>query len=353
MAEPSPPLPRLRSSLREHRQRRRWSQAELARRSGLSRAGVSAIETERLVPSAAAALALAQALDARVEDLFALAGGPAPVPEWAWPPLASAGDRQWLARIGSRLFRYPVEATLCGVLPDDGSADEPTADSLDAERTVVLAGCDPAVGLLASVLQRSAGIRLIPLARSSRSALELLAAGKVHLAGVHLGDNAREARSLLGPGYALVRVATWQQGLALAPDLRLRTVRAALRANLRWVGREEGSGARRCLDRLLADRPRRPRGSARAAAGHTGVAGTIQSGWAQAGVCVRLAAEQAGLDFLPLEEEAYDLCTSVALLEDPRVRAVLAALRSSFFQRQAAGLAGYDAREAGGVQEIA
>src|SRR5271157_5927315 len=47
--------------LREHRARRGWSQEELARRACLSRAGISAIETDRLVPSAAAALALAEA----------------------------------------------------------------------------------------------------------------------------------------------------------------------------------------------------------------------------------------------------------------------------------------------------
>ena len=58
--------------LREHRARRGWSQEELARRAGLSRAGISAIETDRLVPSVAAALALAEALECRVEDLFQL-----------------------------------------------------------------------------------------------------------------------------------------------------------------------------------------------------------------------------------------------------------------------------------------
>ena len=80
-------LPDLRNSLRQHRNLRGWSQAELARRAGLSRPAVSAIETGRLVPSTAAALALAAALELRVEELFRLAASDSPpAEEWAWKP---------------------------------------------------------------------------------------------------------------------------------------------------------------------------------------------------------------------------------------------------------------------------
>jgi transcriptional regulator with XRE-family HTH domain len=67
---------RFENRLRDRRTRVGWSQEELARRSGLSRAGISAIETDRIIPSAAAALALASALECRVEDLFRLCSEP-------------------------------------------------------------------------------------------------------------------------------------------------------------------------------------------------------------------------------------------------------------------------------------
>ena len=75
------------NDVRAFRSRLGWSQEELARRSGLSRAGISAIETGRLVPSTAAALALAAALGCTVEALFRL---PERSPltnaaSWAWP----------------------------------------------------------------------------------------------------------------------------------------------------------------------------------------------------------------------------------------------------------------------------
>ncbi len=347
-------IPDLRNSLRRHRILRHWSQAELARRTGLSRPAISAIETGRLVPSTAAALALAGALDLRVEEIFCLAERKSALgEEWAWKPAEDSEARFWHATVRGRHFRYPVEQTLVGTLPTDGIARQEGIErfaTADPSRTIVLAGCDPAVGVLAEHL-RAMGFRLLPLNRSSGAALELLGAGAVHLAGVHLGDNAREVKSRLGSGYELLRLATWDEGLSLAPGLGLTSVRAVVRANVRWVVREEGSGARKCLDRILRGRPR-PRGYRRQAASHMAVAETIRTGWAQAGICIRLAAAQAGLDFFNIQEETYDLAMPAGASEDPRLRAVMEAVRSRAFRRQLGGFVGYDTSEAGEIQEI-
>src|SRR5947209_583539 len=114
----------LSNSVRDRREGRGWSQGELARRAGLSRAGVSAVETGRLVPSAAAALALAAALGVRVEDLFALAPScpAAEPPSWAWGPPAGAPGRYWRAEVAGRTLLYPAEPTALGVVPHDGVA---------------------------------------------------------------------------------------------------------------------------------------------------------------------------------------------------------------------------------------
>src|SRR3954468_7206989 len=97
--------PRFENDLRDRRTRRGWSQEELSRRSGLSRAGISAIETDRLIPSAAAALALASALECRVEDLFPLRSGPQKI-AWAWPPRCEP-SRYWHAEVGETRRLYP------------------------------------------------------------------------------------------------------------------------------------------------------------------------------------------------------------------------------------------------------
>ncbi len=338
-----------RNRVREERIARGWAQGELAARAHLSRAEVSAVETGRLIPSAAAALALASALGMRVESLFRLAENEHEEAPWAWSPGREA--RYWLAQVGGRVLRVPVEATAAGAVPHDGLTGQALALSADPSRTLLLAGCDPAVGLLAGALARAHGFRVLALLRSSRRALGLLRAGLVHAAGVHLGDDAADndivVKELLGPGYRRVHVARWTEGIALLPGLAVDSVGAAVGATLRWVGREEGSGARKCLELILEGREPEPEGLRRIASDHRGVVETIRTGWAQAGVCVELAAREGGLEFLPVRQEDYDLFFAEAEEQDPRIVALLDCLRSRAHAALVAGLPGYNAARTG------
>jgi molybdate-binding protein/transcriptional regulator with XRE-family HTH domain len=349
--------PAIECLLRDLRTRRHWSQEEVSRRSGLSRAGVSAIETGRLVPSTAAALALASAFDCRVEDLFRLAGA---VPEggiaWAWPP-RRLPCRYWLAEVGGRTWAYPVEVGPGGETAHDGVAIEGhplRPGAIDPGKTLVVACCDPAVGLLAEAYTGLTGFRLLVLPRSSGRALDLLGKGLVHVAGTHLATdeepeaNVGAAREHVARAISLVRLARWEEGLALAPGVAARSVGAALRARLSWVGREPGSGARRCLDQLRPGLPE-PR---RIARDHRGVAEAIRSGWAQAGVCIRLASEEAGLDFLGVRSEHYDLCILGRDEEAPRIRALIGVVRSGPFRSVITELPGYDTSGSGEIRRI-
>jgi molybdate-binding protein/DNA-binding XRE family transcriptional regulator len=333
----------LANNVRQVREERGWSQQELAERAGLSRTGISAIEAGRLVPSTAAALALAAAFGCRVEDLFALKGSAEA--DWAWPP-PQQPCRYWRALVGARSLLYPVEASPLGTLPHDGvfrdgrCFDYPYADPA---RTLVIACCDPAVALLAAEYTRLTQFRLLVLPRSSRAVLGLLASGLVHSAGLHLAgadhpERNREAAAvtLVAP-FRLLRVANWQEGLALAPGLAAAGVDSALRSDLRWIGREAGSGARQVFDELCAGRLA-PEHLAR---DHRGVAQAIRSGIAQAGVSVRLVCEEEGLDFLSIREEAYDLCLPEYLADDPRLRALLEVVRSAAYRKLLAELPGY------------
>ena len=156
--------------------------------------------------------------------------------------------------------------------------------------------------------------------------------------------NAAAVRDRPGPSYRLLRVARWDEGLCLAPSLGLSSVRSALDTPLRRVGREEGSGARQCLDELLGDRRKPPR---RIATDHRGVAEAVRHGWADLGVCLRLPAEESGLDFLAVRRESYDLCFLSSMESDPRIGALIAAVRSPAYRRALAALPGYDPSEAG------
>lgn len=356
----------LENIVRESRRRLGWSQEELANRSGVSRAGISAIETGRLVPSTAAALALASALDTTVENLFRLPGTQPPGGDeaWAWPP-PSLPWRYWSAEVGGRLYRYPVEDSALGLLPHDGTAGRGTLDEsrhVHPARTLVVACCDPAAGLLAAELARQEEVRMLVIPRSSGAALELLERGLVHAAGVHLaradqpeGNAAavRRDRPGVSLSWHLLSVAGWDEGIALDPRLGLSSVREVVAARLRWVVREAGSGARQCLDELLGPAStRRPSRNGPQAFDHRGVAGVIRGRGADAGVCLRLAGEEAGLRFLSVRREAYDLCLARDPLDDPRLRALTRVVRSEAYRRLLDDLPGYDTARTGELRPL-
>lgn len=347
---------RFSNRVRERRLERGWSQLELARRAGVSRTAVSAIEGDRLVPSVAAALALAAAFESPVEDLFGNTSAVSKASGWAWPP-ATAPCRYWHAEVQGRLLFYPVEANGLGTVPHDGVfvSELPPSDRRGVAReTLVMAGCDPAAGLLAAEFTRITGLRMLVLPRSSRQALDLLARGLVHVAGLHLSaagrrdGNAAAVRERLGDGFRLLRIARWQEGLTVAPALRVRSVQAALRSKLSWIGREPGSGARQCLDELLHRRspPRR------IAYDHRGVAEAVRCGWAQIGVCVQLVSAEAGQQFLSVREESYDLCFPAQSESDPRVQALVRVVRSSGCRKLLGELPGYDTSESGEMETV-
>ena len=291
-----------------------------------------------------------------MEDLFGAASSDNESLTWAWQPNQTP-CRYWLTEIGGRRVLFPAEATAAGVIPHDGvfqnGVCHRSGDGLP-ENTLVMASCDPAAGLLVNEFARASGYRLLVLHRSSTEALDLLRRNLVHVAGVHLAaanheeGNVKAAKAVLGDGYALLRIATWQEGLAVGPGLATPSIEGLLRSRVRWVGREPGSGARQCQDELLTHR-RQPR---RLAKDHRGVAAAIQGGWADVGVCVRLACDEAGLRFIRIRDEAYDLCFAAAQQDDPRFRALLRAVQSAPYRTCLSELPGYDGRSCGEVLRV-
>jgi molybdate-binding protein/DNA-binding XRE family transcriptional regulator len=349
LSDPAAPSNRL----KDYRSRRGWTQIALARRTGISRAAVSAIEIRRLVPSVAAALKLAACLECTVEELFGTAR-PAAEHEWAWAPHAPA-SRYWQAEVAGRVLFFPCEETAAGEIAHDGIAPwdgNHSRSENDPSQTLVVAGCDPAAGLLASEYARQTGRRMIHLCRSSGRALRLLQQRRIHVAGVHLSaadgrdGNANVVCRELGVPAALLRLAQWEEGVAFVSDQRAASLRNLLQRPLRWIGREPGSGARQCLDQVLRLRKQ----PTRIAADHRAVATALRGGWADAGVCVRLVSEETGLRFLSVRVENYDLCFLKSVESDSRFQALVRVVRSAAYRRLLGELPGYNVAETGDLE---
>lgn len=321
--------------VRTAREARGWSQADLARTSGVRRATISGIETERVVPSVQIALQLAEALEQTVESLFVK-----DTRQLTWARLPPEGPtRYWAAEVSGVALAYPVEPTAVAQ-PHDG-VGQPWADlvvppSQNLHATLVLASCDPSASLLAVALAER-GIRLICLNRPSGAALELLRQGLVHAAGVHLATpKAPDRNRDEGPGLRWLPGAEWEVGVVVSQDLRRRALIDLVRQDLRWVNRAEGSGARASLDRLLSahrgDRAH-PTGYDHVARDHVAVAEVVSAGFAQAGVAVRMVAQERGLGFRSIETAIYEIAVASDMSHDPRILALSEVLTSKAYQR--------------------
>ena len=352
------------------RERRGIGAAELARIAGVTRQTIYAIEAGSYVPNTSLALRLARALDATVEDLFSLADDP-PAPEWRAEPVKvlpgsarlQPGQPVQLCRVDRQTIAAPPSALPWYFPASDGLVVGRSKVRLlnpedDFSNRLLVAGCDPAISILARYVN-AAGIRLVLAHRNSTRALELLDAGLAHVAGTHLRDERSGESNLPEIGrrfpkknIAVISFAVWEQGIVTARG-NPKTIRGTedlARPDVEIVNRESGAGSRRILDARLAQlgiSPEIVRGYDTEAPGHLPAAWQVQAGAVDCCIATRAAACLFGLGFVPLATERYDLAIRRRDLDSPPVQALLDVLSRARFRRELESLGGYDTRGAG------
>jgi len=363
------------SQLKAVRERRGISAAELARRVGVTRQTIYAMEAGSYVPNTTIALQLARALEVSVEELFRLesqAATPTPVKAdlllTGKPPVA--GQPLRLCMVNRKLVAVPSAFQPVYLPPADGivSAYKPGSDLVDAEvfhgsepdeKRLLVAGCDPGISVVGQHLLEAGHIDLVPAPCPSRQALTWLKEGKIHVAGSHLRDaatgeyNLPIIRKLFPRASAqVVTFATWEEGFVVARGnpKGIRTAADLTRRDVVIVNRELGAGSRELLDRLLTEAGidrKKVRGYSTLAPGHLPAAWRVYAGEVDCCVATRLAARALGLDFIPLATERYDLVTLRRYSSLPAVEAMFDALNRSSLRRKLEALAGYDTSETG------
>ena len=378
-------MPRYTIRLENHLKRVRiaagMTQSQLAANVGISRQAYASLEIGRANPSTEVALRLARELGRTVDSLFFLpekslfgieaelvVGSTVGLPD---STDESLGLRTRVFRVGNRTFARPLYGagnTRHSVVPAEGlvlsemtAARRVTVQPFDSAEfdvpTLSMLGCDPAIGLIEAGLSKR-GVTLVSSEESSKSALLGLARGEAHVAGCHLLDDSTGSYNsswveLLVPfPCTLVTFATWQQGLIIAQGNPQNISGLADLANpeLRLINRQAGSGSRALLDRRLAAAgmpSTMVNGYHREESGHLAVAATVASGSADIGIGVKAAAVSTGLDFLPIEEEQYDLVIPNHFLSEDPVQALLDLLRRPVLHRRVESLGGYDASNMG------
>jgi len=317
------------------------SQAELARLSGVSRQTVGAIESGRHVPAVDAALRLATVLGTTVEELFGSATATTVVPIRG--SAVEGSQRVRAGRVGSELVVVPVDEAATGLWwrAAEGVVSDGELHLLPGTTPagLVVAGCDPALGVAESLLSHLGPSRLLAVSLSTGNALEALARGRCHGVAVH-----GPAGTLPEPPVAVRRfhLARWQAGIATATELRRPSLEALVRGDVTVVQRDAGAASQqallRALDREcgLDARPRGPLGS-----GHLDVARTVSLAGG-AGVTFEPAAAAFKLDFRPLETHIVELWLAERWLELPGAQTFGELLVSGRFGQQVALFGGYD-----------
>ena len=364
------------TQLRQIREQRAVSAAQLAKTAGVSRQTIYAIEAGDYVPNTALALHLARILEVRVEDLFQIEPELAP----AAPPLTvellastsvSKGQPVQLCRVGRHTLAVPAVPQPMlpmadGVVIEAGKrAASVKVQALPAEgktgSRLLIAGCDPGVSLLVQHLARYHEVDSVLAQASSQLALEWLKQGKVHVAGTHLRDlpsgeyNLPLVRRLFPKGeVTVVTFAIWEQGLVVQPGnpKNIQSAADLARKDISIINREKGAGSRDLLEQKLREAgsgPERLKGHDRIAHGHLPAALAVSLGEADCCIATRSAARAFGLSFVPWATERYDLVLRRSELKSPAVEALLEILNRAAIRRRLELLAGYDTSHTGQI----
>ncbi len=298
-------MPDITNNLSAVRKQRAVSASALAALAGISRQTIYAIESGAYIPNTAVALRLAHVLSVTVHDLFSL------------PP--------------------PTEFFLSGAKPANFPGNR-----------LLIAGCDPALALLARYLQ-PAGVELVLLHHNSAQSLSLLKCGAVQVAGTHLLDETTGQPNLsaITDSLTVISFAIWHEGLLTAPgnQKKITGIPDLPNKNVTFLNREPGAGTRTLLDSQLARfhiRPKQVRGYNRLAPGHLAAAKAIRDGEADCCLATISAARAFGLHFTPLHKTRYDLVLRKSSLDLPAVRCLLDTLARADFRKDLRSIAGYE-----------
>ncbi len=336
--------------LRERRLECELTQAELAARAGVSRQLVAAVEAGHNAPAVDAALGLARALSTTVEDLFASAPAAGELThalggrlrEQVPLRVGRVGDRIVAAELADHGTAGAAWATPDGMLEHGRLRLFPGA----APAGLVIAGCDPALGIAEAMLRGLGGRSLLALSAPSGTALRALARGDLHAAVVHGLED--ELPSPPAP-VARLHLARWQVGLGVAPARRSRSLPALLAGHVPVVQRDRAAASQQALERAaarggLGSPPPAPSGTR--AVGHIDAA-RLAATLGCAAVTTESAARAFGLRFLALEEHAVQVWLAERWLEHPAAGALGDLLASAAFIERVRQFGGYDLADCG------
>lgn len=208
---------------------------------------------------------------------------------------------------------------------------------------------------------RQSGSGLASLTEGTEGGVARLLRGEVAVAAIHYHDDAADpnvaAVAAMSRLYdaVLIGFARREQGLLLSPrnPKSLASLADVLASGAKMAVRQRGAGADMLLTLLLARAGAKKSDLNRLeppCLTGTDLAAAIRTGRAHCGIATRAAARAAGLDFVQLAWESFDLLMRQRTYFQPAIQTFLRFLNKESFAGRATELAGYDATPAGQIR---
>jgi putative molybdopterin biosynthesis protein len=276
----------------------------------------------------------------------------------ATPLPRAAGSITTLTR-AEGILRIPANSE--GVGQDEEIEAELLVDLDEIKNTIVVIGShDIAIDILADEIRlKGDRVRISSGNVGSLGGLMALKKGICHLAGSHLLDTETKEynvsyieRYLKGIKVAVYHLVLRDQGLIIPQGnpKGIKGLEDLTREDIVFVNRQAGSGTRVLLDyRLnqLGIQPDSIKGYDHEEFTHMTVAVDILSGTADCGLGIYAAAKALNLDFIPVEQEQYDLIIPQDMTKMANIQKVLKAISEPSFKKRVEALGGYDASQSG------
>lgn len=254
---------------------------------------------------------------------------------------------------------------------------EPQLDSLASELNLelhrALEGVNPMLRLHASygyavalLPELATELQLDLQYKSAEEALASLNRGACEVAGFHLPTDVISGQLIENYGrylkprvHKVIKFITRRQGLMVKKGnpMAIHSL-ADIAGDVRYINRQKDSGTRALMDELIRREGIRQtdiNGYDNEEFTHSAVAAYVAAGMADVGMGVEAAADQFGLDFIPLAEENYLLVCHRKTIEQEAFQRLIAIIQSANFHTAVKGLAGYRSDNSGeiiGVDEV-
>jgi DNA-binding XRE family transcriptional regulator len=321
-------------SLRHHREQAGLTQADLARRAGVSRQLVGAAEAGRNLPRVDAALALARVLAVDVSTLFATADLPIDALSGEAP---GEGSLVRSGVVGDRVVTATARTGADGWDVADAVVRDGGLKKLAHHRPgLVVAGCEPGLQLLERLL-REGGMGAVAASASSAAAEAALVAGRLHAAVVH-GPQPAPAREV--DEVARFGLATWRVGLAAPADSATGWWRGVLAGTTPVIQREAGAGVQRTFEEALDARSPKVVPGPRVGSHLDAARRSVLTG--MPAVTIEPAALAVGAAFHPLDVHVAQLLVGRLWLGEKAVMEAVVILTGRRFQQRLEAIGGYD-----------